>query len=89
MFKEFCYQVYKVKWMERISPEHQLNNIIEWFKNHSHTSTYEEYLASYGFDGEIYASFEEFLNNEYLDEKIMRELLNDYFFEKYLNERGN
>lgn len=88
MFKEFCYQLYKAKWLERISPECQLQTITTWFKEFSKESSFEQYLDEYGYNGELYASFNEFLNNEYLDESIMRDLLDDYFFEKYKEERG-
>ena len=39
------------------------------------TYTYEDYLDEFGYDGEIYACYDEFLDNEYLDHIYMESLL--------------
>lgn len=38
-------------------------------------TTFEEYIEEYGFDGEIYSSYSEFLHNEYQNEEYMTSLL--------------
>lgn len=73
------YELYKADWMRRITTEQQMkvlrnyfmSNIGQLLKNYS----VEEYLMNNnGYNGELYASFDEFLENEYLDEEYMRSL---------------
>lgn len=57
-----------------------MDNIMDYYeyrKSDSYIDTYEGYLNEAGFSFEIYASFDEFLENEYRQEEYIAELLAD------------
>ena len=75
-FREFCYNLYKVDWLRRISADDQIKAWQNWYDNGCDEDCYN-------FNGEKYASYSEFLDNEFLDKDYMRTLLNDKEYEWY------
>lgn len=89
--KELCYELYKIDWesIHHIKPKRKMENLKVFYEenkiNHYPYSSYKEYLMEVGYNGEIYACFDEFLNNEYQDEGYIMALLdNEELFEEYL-----
>ena len=84
-FERFCYNLYKMDWIGKHIPHCvQLRVYGEYFQsmlwedrdplNHLEYS-FEEYIEEYGFDGQVYSCFEEFLDTEYQDSSYMQSLL--------------
>lgn len=89
-----CYELYKIDWMQRISPERQMDNLKTYYedaKEDTESTTYEEIIEEFGFDGELYVCFDEFLGAEYQDKEYMKELLdNNELYKEYLEDvKGN
>lgn len=77
MFTEFCYQLYRVEWLDRISTKVQLESMRQWYDNNL-----DEDEINY--NGEMYVCYDEFMDNEFQDEEYMRTLLNDKEYATYL-----
>lgn len=81
LFTRFCYELYKLDWKKNhnitISDESAL--IRRFYKKLKEGYPYglEDYTLEFGYNGVIYASEEEFLSNEFLDEDYMRGLLSN------------
>lgn len=90
--RELAYQLYKLNWMRRIFVGRQIDKMKDYYEKCvttklnprtgdtelQYTMSFEEYLQnSDGYDGELYACFGEFIDNEYQDEEFMRMLLDD------------
>lgn len=88
--KKLCYELYKVDWMREhgitrnVATEDgiasdmltgALKSYYEEFSAISYEFSFEDYLFEYGFKGQIFARFEEFLDNEYLEEEYICNLL--------------
>lgn len=78
----FAYELYKQDWLNiHISPERLLKAkrdfAVDCIENNNNETVFEEWIEEYGFNGEIYACFEEFLVCEYEDEQYMIRLLED------------
>lgn len=77
--KQLCYELYKIDWKR----QHQINEayyIKDYYKgliDVPSTYTYEDYLNEFGYDGECYASYEEFLAAEYFNVDYITHLLDD------------
>lgn len=76
-FKEFCYNLYITDWLRRVSVDDQIKAWQNWYDNGCDADCFT-------FNGEKYADFLEFLDNEFLDKNYMRTLLNDKEYEWYL-----
>lgn len=85
---ELVYELYKIDWMRRISPERQMQVVKEYyaeqegFFDEDSEDFYEEYslndyIFEHGYDGELYVCYYEFLREEYMDAEFVRYLLND------------
>lgn len=90
--KRMCYELYKVDWKRshNITAEKEMEAIRDYFfglVDAYDVYTYEDYLNDFGYDGELYVCYEEFLENEYQDEEYMREILDDVEFIKYCEEK--
>lgn len=75
-----CYELYKLDWESdhKITPKRKRDALFDYYKglvDDDETYTYEDYLDEFGYDGEIYACYDEFLDNEYLDDEYMHILL--------------
>jgi hypothetical protein len=89
------YGLYKEDWMfeHGIDDEAVIkasNNYIELVKAGEFSGSFEDYLDEFGFNNELYVSYEEFLDNEYKDTEYMVTLLmeNGYYrkVDKYLSD---
>ena len=77
--KRTCYKLYKTDWKHcHITDQKELETMQDYFAgliNSVIEYSYEEYLNEFGYDGEMYVCYEEFCDNEYLDEEYMCNLL--------------
>ena len=79
--KEVAYELYKQDWIDtHTTREQRLDDIRNWGEteienNNVLTTSYAECHEEFGYSGELYVCFEEFLDNEYLDAEYMIELL--------------
>ncbi len=88
--KKVAYEKYKETWIrERNYTSEFLEKIHNQYEKEKHEDTYsfEDYINEYGYEGECYACFEEFLNTEYLEQEYMRELLSGKEYEMYCEDR--
>ena len=54
------------------------------------TASCESGNKEFGYDGELYVCYDEFLDNEYLEEDYIKELLdNEKLYNKYLEDLKN
>lgn len=81
MISKLCYELYKVDWehSHMITKEREMDSIKDYYEGLIEDSvyTYNDYLEEFGYDGELYAFYEEFLEAEYQDEDYMCSLLNN------------
>lgn len=89
--KEVAYELYKIDWKHtHITPKIEMDTLrnfatgsVFYDKASSLISfgdryaSYNEYLEDAGFFGEIYACFDEFVDNEYKDKEYIKLLLQD------------
>ena len=84
------YETYKTYWMRNHISIDQIIKTINEFQQSRFDDEYEnleDFIADNGYDGQLYASFNEFLNNEYLDTDYMLSLIeNDTVREAYLED---
>lgn len=81
--RDFAYEMYKIDWVtSHISTERRLEAIRKCYENSQEhdseefaKSNLEEWIDENGYDGEIYACYDEFCENEYCDEDYMLKLL--------------
>lgn len=94
-FVKHCYEQYQLYWMRQHQKSIQdfLTSILETISDYEGDKTAAELLTQWeydrGFDGELYASENEFLDIEFLDADFMKELLSetDYIlYKKYRSE---
>lgn len=81
------YELYKIDWMQRISPERQQDAIKNYFEemesegveysNSNKECSFSSYIEAVGYDGEIYACFDEFCDNELEDKDYIYGLIGD------------
>lgn len=87
-FQRLCYEIYKNNWMEaHTTSSSRVKEYISWVCNDP-DCTFAEYESRYGYDGEIFSSFDEFLTNEYRDIDTMKSLLDEHLFATYLYHRS-
>lgn len=91
--RELAYTLYKIDWMRRISPERMSDFVLNYYVDRkiepSSDATLLEVLEEFGFDGELYVCYDEFLENEYLDKAYMESLLPPVQYEEYLEDLKN
>ena len=86
--KDLAYEMYAEDWMQRINFERQKkarHDYYEALKDNPDLS-FDDFIFENGYDGEIYACFDEFLDAEYQDVDYMKTLLSDAMLEEYENE---
>lgn len=91
MIKLLCYELYKNDWKKRhhITPEKEAEEIRNYYYeiiNNDMGYSYTEYLHENGYDGTIYASYKEFMEEEYLCRPYMEALLQDAPFVKLYHD---
>lgn len=85
--RRLCYELYKTDWERShgITADRKKDSIRNYYKclfnaladKQSSFITYTDYLERFGYDGEIYACYKEFLDTEYLEDNYIYWLLND------------
>ena len=92
--KWIAFEKYRLFWM--IKNEHFLSELIGimddyWeadpFGEQERPSRYFDHFEQTGFDGEIYPAFDEFIDTEYKDVALMKELLSEKQLLEYLKHR--
>ena len=87
--RELAYELYKMDWMRRISCGIQMDTLKDYYqettKEDREVYTFEDYIFEFGYQGRLYACYNEFLRTEYLDESYMRSLFykNDNLLKEY------
>ena len=87
--RELAYELYKMDWMRRISCGIQMEVLKDYYQETTEedreVSTFEDYVLEYGYLGQLYVGFNEFLRAEYLDEFYMKSIFykNDKLFKEY------
>ena len=87
--RELSYELYKMDWMRRISCDIQMDTLKDYYQETTEEDrevyTFEDYIFEFGYQGRLYACYNEFLRAEYLDESYMRSLFykNDELFKEY------
>lgn len=90
IFVKLCYELYKIDWMQRISADRQINAVCRYYdiliteELSIIEYPFTTYLNEYGYDGEIYACFDEFLDCEFKDVEYIKSLLAGDLFKIYL-----
>ena len=86
--RELAYELYKMDWMRRIPCGVQMDTLKDYYQETTEEDreeyTFEDYILEHGYQGQLYACYEEFLRAEYLDESYMRSLF--YKNDDLLNE---
>ena len=82
MISKLCYELYKVDWKHShmITKEVEMDSIKNYYEglvDKDVEYTYNDYLEEFGYDGELYVCYEEFLENEYLEEDYICGLLDN------------
>lgn len=84
MIKKLCYELYKIDWKHShmITHEREMDSIKDYYQevltdNMGDIYSYENFLEKHGYSGELYVCFDEFCENEYLDETYMHFLLDN------------
>lgn len=83
-YKRLAYELYKIAWIDTHITKMVLlatmkSYIKEKFENYDDNYTFNDYLFDNGFGyGNCYASYDEFLDNEFQDKEFMEELMEDY-----------
>lgn len=77
LFREKCYEVYRLDWMLRhgYSLTQMVSSMEQVWADQGETApeeTFRNWEVDSGFNGSIWACFAEFLGNEYLDEEYMK-----------------
>lgn len=90
MISKLCYELYKVDWKRNhmITADREMDSIKNYYEDVADMAvpyftvsgdeyTYNDYLEEFGYDGELYICYEEFMENEYLEEDYICGLLNN------------
>ena len=93
---KLCYELYKLDWKHShmITYEREADSVKDYFEGLVDSNgsdreyTYEDYVEEFGYDGELYACYDEFIDSEYRDEDYIKGLLdNDVLFAMYKEEQ--
>lgn len=89
--QEALYELYKIDWLHShmITAERQMDLVRQYYcdiKSGDTDCSLTEYIEEYGYDGELYACFDEFMENEYEDVAYIKQLCcNDQMFDDYID----
>lgn len=91
--RQLAYELYKIDWMRQISPERQMDSLRQYYDDKKlcpgDTSVYNDIIDEFGYDGDIYETFDEFLESKYLEADYMKALLNSSQYEDYEKDVEN
>lgn len=85
--RKIAYEKYKLDWM--LQHGYTLKDLVSELsgcmgeEDEDLITTFDIWESDYGFGSEIWACFDEFIDNEYQDEDYMKQLLNWKEYEKY------
>ena len=85
MISKLCYDLYKVIWKQShmITLARELDSIKKYYEFLTEENidgnlyTYDDYIEEFGYNGELYVCYEEFLKTEYLEDDFICDLLGD------------
>lgn len=83
MISRLCYELYKVDWKRNhmITADREMDSIKDYYEGlvdmDDTEYTYNDYLEEFGYDGELYVCYEEFLETEYLEDDYICGLLDN------------
>ena len=98
MIRKLCYELYKVDWKySHITKDIEMDNMKNFYEDIIEKDidvlndySYEDCVYEFGYNGEVYADYDEFLDNEYQEEDYIKELLdNKKLFKLYLKDLEN
>lgn len=86
-----CYELYKIDWKRShmITADREADAIKDYYEgliDSDDAYTYEDYLNEFGYNGELYVCYEEFLEYEYLNYVYMHTLLGNLNLIKIYNK---
>ena len=91
--KKIAYEKYKLDWMLRhgYTLENLVGSLSDCMEdvNEDFVAVFDIWESDYGFGSEIWACFDEFIDNEYQDKGYMTQLLNWEEYEKYEEDMKN
>lgn len=88
--RTLAYTLYKIDWLRRISHDRIADLVKNYYDETRECApdelTLNDYFDECGFNGEIYACFDEFIDNEYGNKSYMETLLNEKQYDEYLED---
>lgn len=87
--RKLAYELYKIEWLATISTKQKKDAIRDYYKYLTPEAEYipfKCYLEEFGYDGDFYATFDEFIKNEYQNKEYMKYLLSDEEYKIYLTD---
>ena len=94
--KAIAYELYKIDWknghITNQIEKDTYNNYIDYLedckKHNENGCSYNMYLHEFGFAGAgIFSGFDEFIDNEYMDEDYIKSILPVHLYDDYLAEK--
>lgn len=86
MISKLCYELYKIDWKRNhmITADREMDSIKNYYEflveediRHN-LYTYDDYIEEFGYDGELYVCYEEFIEAEYLEDDYICGLLDNH-----------
>lgn len=85
MISKLCYELYMVDWKRNhmITVDREMDSIKDYYEfivesdYNENLYTYDDYIEEFGYDGELYVCYDEFLENEYLEDDYICGLLDN------------
>lgn len=81
-FYFFCYELYKMNWLkDNITPNIQMDTYKTYIESiiddpeNKDIYTFKDFVWDFGFNGMIYACYDEFMDSEYQNVEFMKALL--------------
>lgn len=80
---QLCYELYKIDWKHShmITKDIEMDSLKNYFENARYfpdgNYSYYDYLEEHGYDGELYACYDEFCETEYLNKEYIKTLLDN------------
>lgn len=90
---KIAYEKYRIHWMlshgySLTELFHELELVQEENPDYSIDALFAHWEYGYGFRGEVWACYDEFMESEYLDEEYMKSLLSEFEYEMYSNSKN-
>ena len=94
LIRNMCYNLYVEDWKisHNVTRVTEMDYIKDYYQNimfdsayDNKTCTYYDYLSEFGYNGELYVCYDEFIDNEYQDVKYIEKLLQFYPYDLFIN----